>query len=420
MSSSFQVYEQSAAMLGQANAGTGVSDDASVQFFNPAATTRFKHPTVSISGILIHGDFDFDPTSATDFFDPIDGDTKGPGGFSLVPAIYYIHPINERLVAGLGIAVPFGLETKYDDTSKARYFATDSKIITININPSLAYQLFEMLSVGVGFDIQYFDAELDQMFDFKSLNPVAPGDVGIRNDADGWGYGWNAGIMFEPDEDTRIGLSYRSKISHHAKGLSTVDGVPRDIASQHVAGKFGLRDSNVSANLTLPDSATLSIFRQVTPKLSLMADVQYIVWSRMQSLTLNFTGNPHNTDPNFNHLDPATLDFNYKNTWRFALGQNYQINDKWLVRAGVAFDQAPVDNEHRIARLPDNDRYWLAIGANYKVNEQFSVDAGYAHIFFKNMTIDQTFENPALTGELKANYRGNANIIGVQLTYKFV
>jgi long-chain fatty acid transport protein len=114
---------------------------------------------------------------------------------------------------------------------------------------------------------------------------------------------------------------------------------------------------------------------------------------------------------------------NWKDTYFFALGANYQLTDKLLLRGGVAYDQTPVRDNFRTARLPDEDRYWVALGTTYAFNDHISVDVGYTHIFVLDSSIDETFHpaptTPAVTGTLHGDYENSVDILAVQANFKF-
>ena len=101
--------------------------------------------------------------------------------------------------------------------------------------------------------------------------------------------------------------------------------------------------------------------------------------------------------------------------WRVSLGVTHHYNRQWLARAGIAYDQAPVPDAYRTARIPDNNRTWLAFGGQYKPSEASAIDAGYAHLFVSDSSINQPTPAPALVG----TYKNKVDILSVQYTYSF-
>jgi len=99
-----------------------------------------------------------------------------------------------------------------------------------------------------------------------------------------------------------------------------------------------------------------------------------------------------------------TVPENWKDTWRVSAGANYHYNEQWLARVGVAFDQSPVPNAYRTARIPDSDRTWLSFGGQYKPSKAGRLDFAYAYLAVKAATIadDQAAGDLALIAGQKA------------------
>jgi long-chain fatty acid transport protein len=109
----------------------------------------------------------------------------------------------------------------------------------------------------------------------------------------------------------------------------------------------------------------------------------------------------------------------WQDGWFFALGAQYQLMEPLTLRAGVAYDQTPVQDAHRTARLPDEDRYWLALGGSYVFNRWLSADLGYAHIFVRNADINESVATGAITHQLNGRYDSAVDIVSLQFNLKF-
>ena len=225
--SGFQSFEQNASGMGNSYAGAGsIADDASIEFDNPAGMVRIKQPEIAISGVALNAHAHFVATSNKNVFgDDVLGTAhkfgQNPLGLNFLPAIHFVTPINQRVFFGFGITVPFGLQTNYDKDSTARYFATKNKIETINIGANLAFKANEKFSFGAGINAQYLDTELNQQIDGGSIFFVPTDlnlDITAKNSAHDWGYGWNAGIMYQFTPQIRAGLSYRSAVKQKPSG----------------------------------------------------------------------------------------------------------------------------------------------------------------------------------------------------------
>ena len=443
LGSAFALQEQSGSGLGNAFAGgAAVAEDASTIYFNPAGMSRLPGIQGVVAGNLICLSAKFhDGGSQPAALQPLGGTGGDAGTCAVVPNLYIAVPINKQLAVGLGINAPFGLKTDYDPDWLGRFQALKSKVETININPAVSWKVTDMVTVAAGANWQRLKATLDKKVNYSGalataaqqaaagglippavIPPLLAALSGLESSAEvtgnDSGWGWNVGVLIEPDKWTRIGAQYRSKIKYTVSGSvnfnnPTLPTLPPPLAP--IGGLLAtgvnqvLSNGDVSVPIKLPDTANISLFRTLNDKWDVMADVQYTGWSSVQELRIiRSTG--------------ATLDVtpeNFRNTWRAAVGANYHYNDQWMFRAGLAYDQSPVRDAQRTPRLPDNDRTWISIGAQYRFSPQLWVDAGYTYIFVRNPDINQNEGSTAANGLIMGSYKANVNILSAQLTYTF-
>ncbi|WP_019139773.1 OmpP1/FadL family transporter [Noviherbaspirillum massiliense] len=417
----FALNEMSAGSLGNAHAGgAALAEDASTIFYNPAGLMRMQGRQFAASASGIRPSAEFDNRGSRTTSGPLTGGNGGDaGGWAFVPSLYYAMDINRDMRFGIGVQTPFGLKTSYDRDWVGRYQALKSDLKTVNINPVLAYRVNDLVSVGGGVSAQYIDVELSRAIDFGSVCVGVAGagtcgaigflpqtrDGRVTVSGNDWGFGYNLGAMFTPRSDMRFGVTYRSKISHTLRGDADFDkpaGLPGAIAASPT-----FTDTDARASLDLPESVNLSGYVDLDPKWSVMADLQWLHWSRFKELRVRFAnGAPDSVTPE-----------EWRNTWRVSLGANYRYNDMWKLRAGVAYDQSPVRNDLRTPRVPDANRIWLAFGAQYKLSRQSAIDVGYAHLFVNNASLNKS--EPPVGGTLIGDYDSDVNILSVQYSQSF-
>ncbi len=411
----FALVEQGVKGLGNAYAGgTASAEDATTIFFNPAGLTRLngKQVVAGIHLIMPYANFDNEGSTHASGA-PLRGDDDGNGADTrVIPNFYYSRKMSDRFSVGLGVNAPFGLSTEYDRGWVGRYHAIKSDLITININPSIAYKVTDKLSIGAGFNVQYLNAELSNAVDFGTVGFFSgiPGLLPQQNDGyvslkgDSWGVGFNVGMLYEFTRNTRVGIGYRSAIDQDLEGEADFRSVPAPLRST-------FRDTDVDADLTLPDSLSVSLFHQINPQWMIMADFTWTDWTHFRELVVNFdSGQP-----------ASTTTENWQNNYRTSLGVTFMPTDIWTFRAGTAYDTSAVPaKEHRTPRVPDSDRIWVALGIGYKISDTFNLDLGYAHLFINDPQIDKkpTGED-LLRGGLKGTYEAYVNILSAQLTVLF-
>ncbi len=419
----FEIQEQNAVHLGTAYAGTAAwGVDASSNYYNAAALTRIDRNQLVASGVLIAGSFDFNASrtnmpaaAATPLPGAMDDD---PGGLAAVPSLHYAARLTKDLVFGLSVTAPFGLKTNYDEAGPLRYVATKSELRTYDITPSIAWKATDWLSIAAGPDFLYADTVLDVKTNFGGITPSV--DDGFqKNRAVDWAFGWHAGVLVDITEGARIGAHYRSSFSLGAEGDSRNFSAPSAALVNGGGGLYSTR--KVQASVTLPETAKLSGYYDILPCVGLMMDVAWTRWSRFDNLTLTLNPPPLPVGADTNTVE------NFKNVWRVAFGANYVHNNQWQFRGGFAWDQSPVQDSHRTARIPDSDRIWLGLGVGYALNDALHVDVGYAHLFFDESRLSDRGPNAVATGRpvlpfniVEGEYSGNANILGVQVRYDFV
>lgn len=419
LASAFQSFEQNASGLGNAYAGMAVNDnnDASTEFSNPAAMTLLKKPEIDVSTVVVDAHSQYTATGATNIVDQniINVGTRRsyPLGANPLPAIHYVQPLTQRLFFGFGITVPFGLETDYPKHSVARYFATKSKIMTINIGPSIAYKISRFFSIGGGLSLQYIKAELDQQIDFGKIIPTPLNstslstDGSLDNTASDWGWGSNFGILFHINQSTRAGLTYRSPIFYSPTGSAKINYGSLSSEDIEIAKEKGIVSSkNISTKMVMPEMIIFSLFRAFGSHWQSMGTVSWTRWNRFRKLNIHF----HNQIPN------AEVHEDFHNTMRYAIGLNYLLNRWWTFRVGFAFDNSPTDNSHRTTRLPDADRTWYSLGLQYAILKSLKLNLGYSYIHIGDGYVHETF--PPTGATLDAHFdHSYAHLFGLQIDW---
>jgi long-chain fatty acid transport protein len=408
----FALIEQGASGMGNAFAGAAaLGEDATTVFFNPAGMTRLGRAEVIAGGSAVNVQAEFSGTSTRPAAMGGGTNTGGlggdPGGLAGVPNLYMAMPLNERVAIGLGVGVPFGLQTEYDSDWVGRYQGIKSALKTININPSVAYKVSESLSVGIGLNYQRIDVELTNAV---VLGAVTEGRARLSADDDSWG--WNTGVLWQAAPGTRIGVSYRSGIRHEMNGDATTTTLGGTVVSAASGAARAVAE--------LPATYSLSLVQAVAPAIDILADVTFTQWSNIQQITV---------------VNPSSgaardiLAFDFDNSWRFSLGANYRMSDVWLLRVGVAHDISPVKSaQHRTVRLPDADRTWLSLGARWTLSPTSAVDLAYAHLFLQDVDVNftrgqlvsgTTSVNPATVSTVSGSYTGSVDILSVQYVHRF-
>lgn len=400
----FQLLEGNASGLGNAYAGSAaVAEDASTVFFNPAGMTLLPGRNVAFSVDLVRPQAEFSNRGSTNAFGQGPGGNGGDAGdWAAVPAGYMTWQLTDRLFAGLGVGAPFGLKTQYDSSWAGRFHAIKSEIKTVNINPSIAFKVNDVFSIGLGVNFQRIDADLTSA---QNTGGGLQALARIKGDDTAWG--WNVGALFQLAPDTRLGVAYRSKVDYKLEGTARFSSITAAAGTVAFLNQnFG---GNVTADVELPDTATFSVMQKISDRWTMLGDVSWTGWSTLQELAVNRDAGGNVT----------TEELRWRDTWRVAFGGTYAYTDALSLKFGLAWDQTPVRDTTRLPRVPDEDRVWLSLGLQWRPNATSAVDVGYAHLFVKDAKVNNDGGSALLKGTLVGEYENSVDILGVQYSTRF-
>ena len=139
-------------------------------------------------------------------------------------------------------------------------------------------------------------------------------------DKSAWALAWNMGLMYQFNENHRIGLAYHSKVD-----IDFEDRMQLLVFKLVVEARAG------GLTLNLPDYVELSGFHQLTEKFAMHYSYKYTHWSRLKNLYATFDSDG---------AEAFHKKMYYRNSSRVALGGTYDVDDKLTLRAGIAYDQA--------------------------------------------------------------------------------
>ncbi|EOW6612648.1 outer membrane protein transport protein [Vibrio fluvialis] len=402
----FQLAEYSATGLGRAYAGeAAMADNAGAQWRNPAMLTYLKGTQVSAGALYVNPNVDvegdvsfYGSTSSTSSSDYAND--------AVIPNFYISHQVNEKWALGLAFGTNYGMETELDSGFAASHFGDEAMVTTMEANANIAYQLTETVSIGGG--IRYVMGEGH----FGAKSPAQTEALGLTKgttlkymEGDDTSWGWQAGAAWQMTPNNRVGFAYKSEVDLKLSGS----------ANMYVQSYGKVLSDTGYMMLTLPATAELSTYHQLTDQFALHTSINWTDWSSFEKLQAE--------------LDTMgtvmVKEENWKDNYRFAVGATYQVDSKLALRSGVAYDTAAVSTKNRTITIPETDRIWLSVGAGYDVTEQLTLDAAFTYIFAKDADIlesrgyDSDNSAEKVGGQFDGQMTGNVWIVGVQASYRF-
>lgn len=392
----FQINEHGARAMGMAGAFTGLANDPSAIYYNPAGLSILNGTQISAGLTLIKPAATFRGPS------PSVTEYEVKESYFTPPNFYVTHKLNNDIGLGFGMNTPYGLGTEWDENWVGRYLAVDTEIRTFFFYFSAGYKINDILMIGVGLNYVYGDVKINRK---NSLAPFS-GDADITLEGDGTGIGFNLGILLKPVENFSIGIAYRSKVDIEFEGTAETVA-PEELAPILPSG-------NISAPLTTPDNITLGLAFSLTKCLTLTTDFQYIGWSTYDKLEVTFNDV---IDENGEKLVSSdTRD--YENTFILRGGFEYLVMENLHLRGGLLYDNNPVQDKYVEPTLPDSDRIGFNLGFGYQLTECLKFDMSYLFLRFSERTItDSEISYSNGDAPFTGVYNSTAHLIGANFSY---
>lgn len=326
------------------------AQDPSTVFSNPAGMTELKGRNLQSTLQPLYTPFEFDQNG---------GGTTDAKSWLPTGGLAYTHQLNDQWTVGAAVGGYFGLALQYEEDWPGRYFTQEVTLQSISLQPTAAYRVNDRLSLGFGLSVLY------GIYELKSLVPGLGGDRKLDFSDDVISFQANLGLLYKLSERTRVGLQYFSESKQEYE-----DSFPN-----------GLLVNNVEVEMTLPQSFMASLFHQVDERLALMGNIGWQEWSSFGQIGLT-------TENGLANIDVET-DRNYDDTWNFALGLQYQLNEQWRLNTGTAYDTAMAEDESVTVDLPSGDSVRYGIGATYHYSENLDLDFGYEILWYGDIKVEQ-------------------------------
>jgi long-chain fatty acid transport protein len=402
----FQLNEHGARAMAMAGAFTGLANDPSAIYFNPAGITQLDGTNFSAGTTLIL------PISSFTLPKPSTAEYEmQPQVFDLIN-FYVTQKLSDKLSVGLGINNQFGLGTKWDPNWIGKYLAVETTLKSFFFTPVVAYKLLKNLSISAGPTIAVMSIKLSR----GELYPTGTDFLLTLNSNNTTAVGFTAGILYKLNEKWQFGLSYRSQTKFNLTGTGSSD--PASFI--HPVYKIPIPGPNgdITAPLTTPMCTALGIAYTPDNMWTVTADVQYVGWSSYNDLSVTF--NNYNSA---NPLAPGTTVLStprdYKDSYIARLGFEYKPVDYFAVRFGILFDHNPVQDQYVEPTLPDADRIGLTIGFGGKISNHLSLDVTYMFEQFLDRTVTNSvfYFDPAETIPANGTYSNQAHLFSLELNY---
>ncbi|HWO10675.1 MAG TPA: outer membrane protein transport protein [Polyangiaceae bacterium] len=388
--SGFHIDEQDARATGRAGAVIASPKNASTIYYNPAGI-----------GVLsgIHADAGASWVApSTEFTSASDGSTTEAESNSFVlPQVYLTWRASDLVAVGVGFNAPFGLALEWPASSPGAAQVRNAELRTFFFTPAFALNLSRWvpgLCLGAGMDVVPASVQLARDIPFGS-------DVGsVTLGGDGFGVGGHGGILYQPPAlpSLSLALTYRSPVGLDFSGDADFDAPDAYRASLPP-------DGPVETSVKLPQMVSLGIQYAPLQGLELEVDGTYRGWSSYDRLDIELPDGSVQSEPK-----------DWEDSWTVRFGAEYTFAERYAVRIGAVWDQAPMPADRLEFQLPDANRFDVTLGFGAALTDSVRVDLGALYVFPQERS---TSDEDPLEPPVKGQFRIEAWVVGLSVGVQF-
>ena len=376
----YQVNTLSARQLGMGHVGVAMKLGAESGYFNPAGMA-FMDKTVDISA----GVTATMPTCTATTAEGKQWETDNK--VSTPFYVYSAFSVYDNLKVGVSLNNPYGSSINWTNDWAGAELSQRVSLKTFSLQPTVAWKITERIAVGAGLMIAWGSVDLDKglvsgtstdlllaasgiEYRFEDITPASVNLKGTAKVA----LGYNVGVMVDVTKNLTLGASFRSKVMAKVKAGEARVSYANELAEQLLESKIGLINSaNFKAEMPMPYTLTLGASYKFNKGLLLAFDAQFNGWKAYKELNIEFLNDKLSA---FNQ----NLAKNYHNAWAFRLGAQYPVTNRLDLRAGVAYDRTPVDDNYYNPETPGKDKLSPSLGISFRPIKNLSIDVACAYI----------------------------------------
>ncbi|HEY6725585.1 MAG TPA: outer membrane protein transport protein [Polyangiaceae bacterium] len=372
------VSDARSAALG--STGVAYSDSAAAVYHNPAALSGVERGLVTLS--------------VSPFFPklraPIGGtEEDSDRGFFPMFLAGGAYRLTDELVLGVAAYPVLGFGGEYSNLSALGGESLSVAAATFEASPAVSYAITDRVSLGLGYRVTYMTQDVHQVT--PAMGPggdpvLVASDVSLS----GMNFlGVHAGVLAHVADGTRLGLTYRNKVTIDLEGEFESAGTELDASSEFAAPhtfKLGLAQELLDAQLMLA------------------VDLKYALYAESSETTSTTIEGIGTTE--------TPLDWN--NSLAAGLGVEYRLaNDGPRLRLGYGATQSATSEDYPQPFLaPPGFIHSVHAGAGVQLSA-LELDLGGFYMW-SGSEVEPAADSGAEAGE----YAINAYVFAVSATYR--
>lgn len=353
-----------------AQGGTGVSGTTNTIdaiHKNPALLTSQKYGPGKVNAEVMTTIFKQGPRANTGA-----GAVDTKSGIVPMPSVGVGYQINSQWALGLGAFTYGGGIADFSNQPATQYSGIEIKHTLMRIQPTVAFQPMDKLSIGVSPFLNY------SMF---HANEALTGTQSTRGDSTNMAPGFMVGVQAQPAKGLEVGVTYTSKATNYfenAINLSLLTATYQGAAATGntaVSGPIALGARN-TIKVAQPAEIAAGVGYWINDNWRVAFDWRFIGWRGAVGYN----------------------DLGWKDQHVFAIGTQYQMN-KLKLRAGYNYGKSPIESMSgrtgsastnfqninimsqsqdllNLVAFPALAEHHISLGAGYAITDALDADLG--------------------------------------------
>lgn len=399
----FAINEWSAEGVGMGGARMFAEGDAANVAYNPASITKVDGEAFKVSATYIspHGEYDL-----YDAADTLIESGTNRVHFGFAPGTYYVKKLNDKDWFGIGAFSRFAMVSEFERNSQVSTNAFVSRLDGVSVTPTFAHKFDDKWSAAIGAEINYVRLTMEKNAMRNDLFATPTHTKG-----ESYALGWNAAANYAFDDKNEIGVVYRSRIKHSMEADFNAYNMPVIGSNGLPTGKFIDISGDAYGEVTLPESWHIGYSHKFNDKTRVELNAVRTGWDTYENLNIMVSGTGNAMFDKM-HESPK----NWEDGWRYAIGVEHKLSDKYTVMAGFAYDESSIPYDGGDFIVPTGNRKTYSIGARYNDKDQtVALTLGWMDVGDLNFAFR---ENEKITGHAHT-HDSFTKIIGISYQRNF-
>lgn len=342
----FAINEWSAEGVAMGGARMFAEGDAANVAYNPASITKVDGEAFKVSATYIspHGEYDLYGEN-----DRLLESGHNRVHFGFAPGTYYVKKINDKDWFGIGAFSRFAMVSEFERNSQVSTNAFVSRLDGVSVTPTFAHKFDDKWSAAIGAEVNYVRLTMEKNMAYMKGMGVGP----THTKGESYALGWNAAANYAFDDKNEIGVVYRSRIKHSMEADFKGYSIPN----------IGNVNGDAYGEVTLPESWHIGYSHKFNDKTRVELNAVRTGWDTYKNLDIMIS-------------DTGKIDGlvnnpkNWEDGWRYAIGVEHKLSDKYTLMAGFAYDESSIPYNGGDFMVPTGNRKTYSIGARYNDKDQ--------------------------------------------------